>query len=146
MDKSIGGYSFIFGVILAVILGVVSTYLPKTIGNLTFLVLLLVAVIIGVLNGSREFLLDFAIVKKMVAENKQVSNLINNGLVIYVASTVTIILSKYFFQNDNLSHIDLLIFSRDVLIIVFITILVIYTLMILSFALYYMIKMIFKSK
>jgi len=141
MNKNISHYTFIGGVIIAVVLGLFSTRLPETSSFLLSIILLaLLIVIIGIINALPEIILKYDLMKIIVLEQKQLKKLIDNTLIIYVGSTATIILSKYFFQNDNLSLLDLLIFSREVFIIVALALLLIYILMICSFLLFYMVR------
>ena len=138
IEEKIGHYSFIGGVIIAVVLGLASSYLGASPVPWLILLLILLGVILSTLNSLPYFLNNFKSAKKIVLEHKQLKSLIDNSLVIYVGSTATIILSKYFF--DMVTLIELIKFSYNVFFVVFITFLIIYIIMIYSFILLYFLK------
>jgi hypothetical protein len=60
MEKQIGAYAFIVGVILAIILGLFGTYIPEYVEYITYLMIIL-GVIVGFLNIGEKQAFNFLI-------------------------------------------------------------------------------------
>lgn len=59
MEKTIGKYAFIFGVILALILGIASGFLSTTVNVWLLSLLVLLGIIVGFLNIAEKEMKDF---------------------------------------------------------------------------------------
>ena len=62
MEKQIGNYSFIIGVIIAVVLGLASTKLPEGAAGWLWSVLIVLGLVVGFLNVSGKETKDFLLV------------------------------------------------------------------------------------
>jgi hypothetical protein len=84
MDKRIGSYSFIVGVVLAVVLGLFSAYITGQVAAILVSLLVLLGLAVGFLNVAGKETKEFLIVGVILAVVAYVGGAANLGKIMYI--------------------------------------------------------------
>lgn len=93
MDKRVGAYSFVVGVVIAVVLGLFTTYMRDTVTGILVSVLVLLGLLVGLLNVSGKDTKEFLVVGTLLAVVAYVGgDAANLGKIMYIGAYLAAVL------------------------------------------------------